>query len=135
MPEEGGKQGRDGAIARLAAHQHGVVSVQQLYAAGLSSSTVGDRVNAGRLHRVHRGVYAIGHPHLSDRGRWLAAVLASGKGAVLSHRSAGELWGILGHPPGGFRRLAGAHVLWTSPSLAEAAARGGWASRCTVRRL
>jgi very-short-patch-repair endonuclease len=107
MPEEGGKQGRDGAIARLAAHQHGVVSVQQLYAAGLSSSAIGDRVNAGRLHRVHRGVYAIGHPHLSDRGRWLAAVLASGKGAVLSHRSAGELWGILGHRPRRFSEAGG----------------------------
>ena len=52
-------------------------------------------MRAGRLHRVHRGVYAVGHPGLSSEGRWMAAVLACGDGAVLSHRSAAELWELL----------------------------------------
>jgi hypothetical protein len=53
------------------------------------------RVQAGRLHRLHRGVYAVGHRSLSWRGRWLAAVLAAGDGAVLSHASAVALWEFL----------------------------------------
>jgi predicted transcriptional regulator of viral defense system len=53
------------------------------------------RVAAGRLHRLHRGVYAVGHRSLSWRGRWLAAVLAAGDGAVLSHTSAVALWEFL----------------------------------------
>jgi hypothetical protein len=52
-------------------------------------------VESGRLHRLHPGVYAVGHEGLSLRGRWLAAVLASGEGALLSHRSAAALWGML----------------------------------------
>jgi very-short-patch-repair endonuclease len=95
MPEESAKCRLDKAIARLAGRQHGVLSVQQLYSFGISSSSVSDRVASGRLHRIHRGVYAVGHSRLSNGGRWMAAVLACGDGAVLSHRSAGELWGIL----------------------------------------
>jgi very-short-patch-repair endonuclease len=53
------------------------------------------RVRAGRLHRLHRGVYAVGHTVLTREGRWLAAVLACGDGAVLSHRSAAAHWGLL----------------------------------------
>lgn len=53
------------------------------------------RVQAGRLHRLHRGVYAVGHRSLSWRGRWLAAVMAVGDGAVLSHSSAAALWQYL----------------------------------------
>src|SRR5262249_30079094 len=52
------------------------------------------RLAAARLHRIQRGVYAVGHSALSDRGRWMVAVLACGEGAVLSHLSAAELWGI-----------------------------------------
>jgi very-short-patch-repair endonuclease len=66
----------------------------QLRAIGLPRSGVSDRVAAGRLHRMHRGVYAVGHPNLSRDGRWHAAVLACGEGAVLSHRSAAALWKI-----------------------------------------
>jgi very-short-patch-repair endonuclease len=95
MGQEGAKWGRDAAVARIAARQHGVVSVTQLNVAGLDPSAIKRRVAAGRLHRVHRGVYAVGHSRLSNEGRWMAAVLACGVGAVLSHRSAGELWGIL----------------------------------------
>jgi very-short-patch-repair endonuclease len=78
----------------LAARQHGVVSVRQLAALGLDRTAVRRRVADGRLHRVHRGVYAVGHPRLTSKGRWLAAVLRCGAGAVLSHRSAAALWGI-----------------------------------------
>src|SRR5205807_5255346 len=53
------------------------------------------RVKVGRLHVVHRGVYAVGHGILTTRGRWMAAVLASGSGAVLSHRAAAALWELL----------------------------------------
>jgi very-short-patch-repair endonuclease len=94
MPKELDKSGPDAAIARLAANQHGVVTTSQLLDAGLLSSGITDRLAAGRLHRVHRRVYAVGHRRLSERGRWMAAVLAYGEGAVLSHLSAAELWGI-----------------------------------------
>lgn len=85
----------DGRVAEIAEGQHGVVSIEQLRDAGLSDDAVSGRCRAGRLHRVHRGVYAVGHPRLSDGGRWMAAVLACGGGAVLSHRSAAALWGML----------------------------------------
>jgi very-short-patch-repair endonuclease len=95
MPEELTNKVRDAALARLAGRQHGVVSVHQLRAGGLTSSAIGDRLVAGRLHRIHRGVYAVGHAGLSDPGRWMAAVLACGSNAVLSHRSAAQLWRML----------------------------------------
>jgi predicted transcriptional regulator of viral defense system/very-short-patch-repair endonuclease len=82
-------------VAELAARQWGVVSVAQLRALGLSKDAVQRRASAGRLHRVHHGVYAVGHPVLRREGRWLAAVLACGEGAVLSHRSAAAHWGLL----------------------------------------
>jgi very-short-patch-repair endonuclease len=81
-------------IARLATRQHGVVSVAQLLAAGLTYEAIRRRVRTGRLHRIHRGVYAVGHRNLSHQGWWMAAVLACGEGAVLSHRSAAMLWGL-----------------------------------------
>jgi predicted transcriptional regulator of viral defense system len=83
-------QGRpvDVLLAELAAAQHGVVAVWQLYMLGLSGRRVEWRAARGRLHRIHRGVYAVGHNKLTERGRWMAAVLAFGKDALLSHRSA-----------------------------------------------
>jgi putative AbiEi antitoxin of type IV toxin-antitoxin system/uncharacterized protein DUF559 len=81
-------------IAELAARQHGLVTLDQLRLAGLSRSAVSRRAAVGRLHRVHRGVYAVGRAALDQRGRWMAAVLACGTGAVLSHRSAAALWGL-----------------------------------------
>lgn len=90
----------DAAVARIAARQHGVVSQRQLREAGLSPSAIARRVRSGRLHHVHRGVYAVGHPGISQRGEWRAAALAFGAGAVVSHRSAAELWGLL-RPAGG----------------------------------
>jgi very-short-patch-repair endonuclease len=82
-------------VARIAARQHGVVSIRQLRSAGLTDTAVRNRVRTGRLHRAHRGVYAVGHRALSLEGRWMAAVLAFPDEAVLSHRSAAELWGLL----------------------------------------
>jgi predicted transcriptional regulator of viral defense system len=81
-------------ISRLAERQHGVVSLPQLQFVGLSPRAVRDRVKAGRLARIHRGVYAVGHARLTQRGRWMAAVLAYGEDARLSHRSAAALHGI-----------------------------------------
>jgi Transcriptional regulator, AbiEi antitoxin/Protein of unknown function (DUF559) len=85
----------DRRVAELAARQWGVVSSAQLRALGLRKDAVLRRARAGRLHRVHHGVYAVGHTVLRREGRWLAAVLACGDGAVLSHRSAAAHWGLL----------------------------------------
>jgi very-short-patch-repair endonuclease len=85
----------DVLIARIAANQHGVVTYEQLRRAGLSGAAINRRVAAGRLHRIHRGVYAVGHAGLSRRGEWKAATLALAPVAFLSHRSAAELWGML----------------------------------------
>jgi very-short-patch-repair endonuclease len=82
----------DHAIARLAERQHGVVSREQLVRIGLTADEINDRIAAGRLHPLHRGVYAVGHPKVSREGRYLAAVLFAGEGACLSHRSAADLW-------------------------------------------
>jgi very-short-patch-repair endonuclease len=84
----------DAAIARFAARQHGLITSAQLVAAGLSRAAVANRVSQGRLHRKFRGVYAVGHPASSPASRWLAAVLAAGDGAALSHLSAAVHWRI-----------------------------------------
>lgn len=82
----------DLAMAELASRQHGVVSRSQLLAAGLSPRQVARRMQSGRLHRVHAGVYRVGHVADSEWVRERAALLACGSGAVLSHRSAAKLW-------------------------------------------
>lgn len=87
-------------VAAIAAQQHGVVSVGQLREAGLDKHRVRHRVRIGRLHAIHRGVYAVGHSHLSAEGRWMAALLACGTGAVLSHRTAAAAWRLLPDQPG-----------------------------------
>jgi len=78
-------------FAALAARQHGVVTRSQIVAVGLSNTMVRDRIANGHLIRLHRGVYAVGHDQLRREGRWLAAVLAVGQGAALSHRDAAAL--------------------------------------------
>jgi very-short-patch-repair endonuclease len=86
---------RSGGLAELATRQHGVVSIRQLLGPlGYSKSAVSRAVADGRLHRIHQGVYAVGHTNLSQLGLCLAAVLGAGPNALLSHRSAGWLWGI-----------------------------------------
>ena len=72
-----------------------MVAHAQLADLGLSSSAIGVRAKRGRLLRVHRGVYAVGHMALTRNGRFMAAVLACGEGAALSHFSAAVLWEIL----------------------------------------
>jgi predicted transcriptional regulator of viral defense system len=82
-------------LAELAESQYGVVSFRQLRELGFSKGAIGRARQAERLHRLHQGVYAVGHAALSDHGRCMAAVLACGPRAVLSHRSAAWLWGFL----------------------------------------
>ncbi|HEY2602472.1 MAG TPA: DUF559 domain-containing protein [Thermoleophilaceae bacterium] len=87
--------GKDGLLAQLAARQHGVVAVWQLLLTGFSRREIERRVELGRLHRLHRGVYAVGHGYVTREGHFMAAVLACGREAFLSHWSAAELWGLL----------------------------------------
>jgi predicted transcriptional regulator of viral defense system len=77
----------DVLIAELARRQHSVVALMQLRELGLSARAVRGRVAAGRLHRVHTGVYAVGHPRLTREGHYMAAVLACHEAAALSYRS------------------------------------------------
>jgi very-short-patch-repair endonuclease len=81
-------------IAAIAHRQHGIIAFRQLCALGFSGGAVENMARRGRLHRVYRGVYAVGHARISRKGRFMAAVLACGDGALLSHRSAGRLWGL-----------------------------------------
>jgi very-short-patch-repair endonuclease len=91
----------DRSVAAIAGRQYGVVSVDDLRTAGITEAGVRRRVAAGRLHRLHRGVYAVGHRALTPLGLLFAAWLACGRTAVVSHRSAAVLWGLLaaGGPP------------------------------------
>ena len=82
----------DARIGRLAGRQHGVVSRRQLEALGVGRGSLEKRLLAGRLLRLHPGVYAVGHFVTSREARWTAAVLACGSGATLSHHSAAALW-------------------------------------------
>jgi very-short-patch-repair endonuclease len=81
-------------IRALVRAQHGVVSRGQLAAFGLTRHAIAHGVATGRLHVVCREVYAVGRPELTVQGRWMAAVLTCGPGAVLSHAGAAALWGI-----------------------------------------
>lgn len=104
-------------LGRLAQRQHGVVSAAQLGALGISRPTVMKWERRGRLHRLHRGIYAVGHAAPSEHRRFMAAVLACGERAALSHGSAAVLWGFL-------KPLEGpVHV--TSPSSSGKAQRAG----------
>jgi predicted transcriptional regulator of viral defense system len=71
------------------------VASWQLLELGLNPRAIASRISIGRLHVVHRGVYAVGHKRITLRGHWMAAVLACRPRAVLSHRSAAALWGVL----------------------------------------
>jgi very-short-patch-repair endonuclease/predicted transcriptional regulator of viral defense system len=88
----------DLVIQRFAESQHGIVTVAHLRDLGLSERASSHRAATGRLHRLHRGVLAVERPR--QEGRWLAAVLACGDGAVLSHASAAALWGLIPDPAG-----------------------------------
>ena len=112
-------------LAGLARKQHGVVSFGQLRELGFSKGHIARAEGAGRLKRVHRGVYAVGHAALSDHGRATAALLVFPGAAVLSHRSAAWLWGLLPTAPqeaeitvaarGNTRRGLQVHRVWSLP--------------------
>lgn len=87
-------------IAGVANRQHGLISLEQLEGTGMDRRTVAARERAGRLHRIHRGVFSVGHVSSTPEAAFLAGVLACGPGAVLSHGSAATLWGFW-KPDGG----------------------------------
>ncbi len=87
-------------VRELAERQHGVVVLWQLVALGIAGAWVGRAVDRGHLIRVHRGVYAVGHAQLTLHGRWIAAVLACGPGALLSHHAAAALHQLRTAPTG-----------------------------------
>ena len=97
-PRIGGKssvRSWDQVIARLAEGQYGVVARRQLLERGMGRKAIDGRLQRGRLHGYMRGVYVVGARRIGRRGRWMAAVLAAGEGAVLSHRSAARLWRLM----------------------------------------
>jgi predicted transcriptional regulator of viral defense system len=116
---------RSAAAWRLARKQHGTVARRQLLALAFTPAAIRQRLQTGRLHRTRQGVYAVGRAELSSKGRWMAAILACGEGAFLSHRSAAALYGIgeeragvieLGVPRRGERHREGIRV-YRRPSL------------------
>jgi very-short-patch-repair endonuclease/predicted transcriptional regulator of viral defense system len=90
---------RDAALAALAGRQHGVVSGRQLRALGFTRDAVRRRVESRHLQRLYHGVYAVGHTALTPDSRRLAAVMACGTEALLSHRAAGSVQGLLSSSP------------------------------------
>ena len=97
-------------VRKLAEAQHGVFATWQLLDLGIGEDTVRSRREVGVAIPLFQGVYALGHQRLTREGRWMAAVLACGPGAVLSHFSAGHLWGLCGScgPVEVLRRSGGA---------------------------
>jgi very-short-patch-repair endonuclease len=91
----------DRELAGLAERQHGVVATWQLRRLGFTQDDIDYRVRIGRLHRIHRGVYAVGYRKLTPKGHRMAAVLAYGPDAVLSHQTAAAQWEI-GYPSAKF---------------------------------
>jgi very-short-patch-repair endonuclease len=99
MAEKLGSTSRERAIVDLVARQEGVVTHAQLAKLGVGRRTLDRWLASGRLRAVHRDVYGFGPRPLTKRGKWLAAVLAMGPGAFLSHESAAALWGLAGDRP------------------------------------
>jgi predicted transcriptional regulator of viral defense system len=110
---EGRREERSRAAWRLARGQHDVLTRQQLLGLGFTRREIEGRIESGRLHRIRTGIYAVGRPSLTKYGRWMAAVLACGDGAVLSHSSAAALWRI------GVERDAEIHLSLPSQSHRE----------------
>lgn len=93
---------RSSEIWGVALRQHGVVSRRQLLELGLNGDAIHHRCSTGRLHRLRRGVFVVGRPEVTRAGELMAAVLACGGGAVLSHLSAAEHYGIVVRRAGPF---------------------------------
>jgi very-short-patch-repair endonuclease len=89
---------RDQVVGGLADRQYGVVRREQLLAAGVGRGAIVRALDAGRLRPVFRGVYAVGHVALRREGWWMAALLACGEGAALSHRTAANVWDLMTGP-------------------------------------
>src|SRR5882672_5312487 len=106
-----------GDVWELARKQHWVVTRAQLMELGLGSEAIRHRLRDGRLHRVMRGIYAVGRPAVDSRGRWMAAVLACGPPALLSHHSAAALLGIRPERPGPIEVVVPAHVARRRPGI------------------
>jgi very-short-patch-repair endonuclease/predicted transcriptional regulator of viral defense system len=88
------------AVRALAAGQHGVIARTQLLTAGVSEAAIHRALGSGRLHRIHQGVYSTQAPELAGEDALLiAALLAAGAGAILSHGTAAWRWGIIPAPP------------------------------------
>ncbi len=104
-------------MGRIAARQQSLVTVEQLAACGIRRNAVSRRVSNGFLYRQFRGVYSVGQPRLTRDGRFMAAVLASGPSAALSHLDAAALWGLC-------KRAPGARVHVTTPVRSRKAQRG-----------
>jgi hypothetical protein len=113
----------DAAIALLAKRQHGRVARRQLLALGLGPKAIHYRLRRSRLHEEYRGVYAVGHAAPTREGRWMAAVLAGGRDARLSHRSGAALRGI---------RPSGASVIDVTTPRAQRPRRGIRFHRCSL---
>lgn len=96
MDGETAQLSADAIIAAVASRQHGLVAYRQLLAAGIGRGAIEHRIRTGRLIRVQRGVYAVGHVHESALVRRMAAVLTCGDGALLSHLSALAHWELRG---------------------------------------
>jgi very-short-patch-repair endonuclease len=113
-------------LAQLATRQHGVVARFQLRELGFGDEAVKRRLDFGFLHHVHEEVYAVGHTRLGPRSRWWAAVLAYGRGTVLSHRTAAALWDI--------RRPRTGPIDVTAPAGRQGIERrrGIWVHRCRI---
>lgn len=86
-------------VARKADQQHGRISYDQLRSLGVDRNRITRWLADGRLRRVHHGVYAVGHAARSTDADYMAAVLAGGEGAVLSHRAAAHKLGLLRKRP------------------------------------
>lgn len=125
----------DARLAEVAGEQWGVVSRGQVLGCGLNTSSITARVQDGRLHRLYPGVYAVVAPGaLRTEGRRVAAVMACGPGAVLSHRSAAEFWGLrpdrgrswtVSVPGQRGRAIAGIHVHRIALAAADVVLRDG----------
>jgi very-short-patch-repair endonuclease len=94
MRDQRQSRGVDARIAEIGGGQHGLISREQLMALGLGKDAIQRRLRSGRLLRIHRSVYAVGHRNRSRETVWMAAVLAGGEGTVLSNRPAGAAWAI-----------------------------------------
>jgi very-short-patch-repair endonuclease len=123
--EHSGDPHPDRRLGRIAGRQHGLVTHRQLVAIGIRGSAITRRVATGRLQRIYRGVYAVGHLQQTSEARWIAAVMAGGPGAVLSHLDAAALWRIYDG--------AGARIHVTTTARSSRAVRGVQVHR--ARRL